>query len=171
MQVGLSEPFRVGQAHKVEIILRGSAPMQTDGEPWEQHPATITVDHHRYTLTNPIACLLFSIAITKRSFPPAFLFCFVLCKASLHKILKCVLNVKNKVKNVTFPVQLQASSGPQPGTRHLHHRRRAWWVDVRKGFFRRDAEEVRWHLLIFNCLTVVDVWNFLLVCLPKIMLN
>jgi len=47
MQVGLSEPFRVGQAHKVEIILRGSAPMQTDGEPWEQHPATITVDHHR----------------------------------------------------------------------------------------------------------------------------
>ena len=125
MQVGLSEPFRVGQAHKVEIILRGSAPMQTDGEPWEQHPATITVDHHRYTLTNPIVCLLFSIAITKRSFPPAFLFCFVLCKASLRKILKCVLNVKNKVKNVTFPVQLQASSGPQPGTRNLHHRRRA----------------------------------------------
>ena len=51
MQVGLSEPHRVGQALEVQIVLSDSVPMQIDGEPWEQHPATITVDHHRYTLT------------------------------------------------------------------------------------------------------------------------
>ena len=47
MQVGLSEPLRIGQASRVEIALKGSAPMQTDGEPWEQHPARIVIDHHR----------------------------------------------------------------------------------------------------------------------------
>jgi len=47
MQVGLSEPFRIGQAERVEIVLKGSAPMQTDGEPWEQHPAKIVISHHK----------------------------------------------------------------------------------------------------------------------------
>ena len=47
MQVGLSEPLRIGQASRVEIVLKGSAPMQTDGEPWEQHPAKIVIDHYR----------------------------------------------------------------------------------------------------------------------------
>ena len=47
MQVGLSEPHRLGQAEKVRIVLKGSAPMQTDGEPWEQHPADITITHHK----------------------------------------------------------------------------------------------------------------------------
>ena len=45
-QVGLSEPHRIGQAKKVQIKLRGSAPMQIDGEPWEQHPAEIKIDYH-----------------------------------------------------------------------------------------------------------------------------
>jgi len=46
MQVGLSEPHRVGQAKEVTIRLVESAPMQIDGEPWEQHPAEITLTHH-----------------------------------------------------------------------------------------------------------------------------
>ena len=46
MQVGLSEPHRVGQAREVKIKLTGSVPMQIDGEPWEQHPAEISLQHH-----------------------------------------------------------------------------------------------------------------------------
>lgn len=46
MQVGLSEPHRIGQAKSVKIRLAGSAPMQIDGEPWEQHPAEINICHH-----------------------------------------------------------------------------------------------------------------------------
>ena len=49
LQVGLSEPHRIGQAKKVQIKLRGSAPMQIDGEPWEQHPAEILITHHKST--------------------------------------------------------------------------------------------------------------------------
>ena len=46
MQVGLSEPHRVGQAREVKIKLTGSVPMQIDGEPWEQHPSDISLQHH-----------------------------------------------------------------------------------------------------------------------------
>jgi hypothetical protein len=46
-KVGLSEPHRIGQAKRVKIKLRGSAPMQIDGEPWEQHPAEISIDYHK----------------------------------------------------------------------------------------------------------------------------
>eukprot|EP00088_Acartia_fossae_P033864 TRINITY_DN34740_c0_g1_i2.p1 TRINITY_DN34740_c0_g1~~TRINITY_DN34740_c0_g1_i2.p1 ORF type:complete len:537 (+),score=42.44 TRINITY_DN34740_c0_g1_i2:89-1699(+) len=45
MQVGLSEPHRVGQAETVRIELSKSVPLQIDGEPWEQHPAVITINH------------------------------------------------------------------------------------------------------------------------------
>lgn len=47
MQVGLSEPHRMGQAKSVRLRLTGSAPMQVDGEPWEQHPAEIIINHHK----------------------------------------------------------------------------------------------------------------------------
>merc|ERR1712025_235274 len=47
MQVGLSEPHRVGQAREVRIVLSDSVPMQIDGEPWEQHPADICLSHHK----------------------------------------------------------------------------------------------------------------------------
>ena len=50
MQVGLSEPHRVGQAREVKIKLTGSVPMQIDGEPWEQHPAEISLQHHTQVL-------------------------------------------------------------------------------------------------------------------------
>jgi len=46
MQVGLSEPHRVGQAREIRIKLAESVPMQIDGEPWEQHPADISLRHH-----------------------------------------------------------------------------------------------------------------------------
>ncbi|KAL3876679.1 hypothetical protein ACJMK2_034483 [Sinanodonta woodiana] len=46
LQVGLSSPICLGQAKSVKIILfGGNAPMQVDGEPWEQHPAEITITH------------------------------------------------------------------------------------------------------------------------------
>lgn len=46
MQVGLSEPLRLGQARSVKIELSAKAPMQLDGEPWEQGPCSITITHH-----------------------------------------------------------------------------------------------------------------------------
>ncbi|XP_074035969.1 diacylglycerol kinase epsilon isoform X2 [Leptinotarsa decemlineata] len=39
LQIGLSCPIRLGQAKNVEIRLKQKAPMQVDGEPWEQHAA------------------------------------------------------------------------------------------------------------------------------------
>ncbi len=48
--MGLSEPYRVGQASEVRIELLDSAPMQIDGEPWEQHPADITITHHKQVI-------------------------------------------------------------------------------------------------------------------------
>ncbi|CAM1302894.1 DGKE (predicted) [Pycnogonum litorale] len=47
LQVGLSEPIRIGQAETVTIRLHENVPMQVDGEPWEQHPAEITITHHK----------------------------------------------------------------------------------------------------------------------------
>ncbi|XP_066258337.1 diacylglycerol kinase epsilon [Euwallacea similis] len=45
MQVGFSAPIRLGQARTVEIRLKEKAPVQIDGEPWEQHPATLKVTY------------------------------------------------------------------------------------------------------------------------------
>ncbi|XP_022185796.2 diacylglycerol kinase epsilon isoform X2 [Nilaparvata lugens] len=43
LQVGLSEPLRIGQAKCVKIKMKSKTAMQVDGEPWLQQPATITV--------------------------------------------------------------------------------------------------------------------------------
>ncbi|ESP03918.1 hypothetical protein LOTGIDRAFT_110026 [Lottia gigantea] len=46
LQVGLASPIRLGQAQFVKIrLFGGNAPMQVDGEPWEQHPAEIIITH------------------------------------------------------------------------------------------------------------------------------
>ncbi|XP_048870957.1 diacylglycerol kinase epsilon [Brienomyrus brachyistius] len=46
IQVKLANPVRLGQAHTVRLVLKGSRmPMQVDGEPWAQGPCTITITH------------------------------------------------------------------------------------------------------------------------------
>uniref|UniRef100_A0A8D8YHW6 Diacylglycerol kinase n=3 Tax=Cacopsylla melanoneura TaxID=428564 RepID=A0A8D8YHW6_9HEMI len=45
LQVGLSEPLKLGQASQVKIKLLNKTPMQIDGEPWLQPPAMITLSH------------------------------------------------------------------------------------------------------------------------------
>ncbi|XP_044732389.1 diacylglycerol kinase epsilon isoform X2 [Chrysoperla carnea] len=50
LQVGLSQPHRLGQAKVVEIKIKGTSPVQCDGEPWEQHPAHITITHNDQAL-------------------------------------------------------------------------------------------------------------------------
>jgi diacylglycerol kinase (ATP) len=45
MQVGLAEPFRIGQARHVCIKLFKRFPVQIDGEPWEQNPAVINISY------------------------------------------------------------------------------------------------------------------------------
>jgi diacylglycerol kinase (ATP) len=50
MNVGLAEPYRIGQAHNVSIKLKKRYPMQIDGEPWEQTPASININ--RYNQAN-----------------------------------------------------------------------------------------------------------------------
>ena len=57
MQVGLSEPHRVGQAKEVRIVLSDSVPMQIDGEPWEQHPADICLSHHKQVHKHTLASI------------------------------------------------------------------------------------------------------------------
>ncbi|KAL4240231.1 hypothetical protein ACF0H5_001025 [Mactra antiquata] len=48
LQVGMASPITLGQARNVKITLSGgNAPMQCDGEPWEQHPAEINIRYHR----------------------------------------------------------------------------------------------------------------------------
>ena len=43
LQVGLAEPYRIGQARCVQIKLSKRFPIQVDGEPWEQNPAIINI--------------------------------------------------------------------------------------------------------------------------------
>ncbi|XP_008474359.1 diacylglycerol kinase epsilon [Diaphorina citri] len=45
LQVGLSEPLKLGQVSQVKIKLLHKTPMQIDGEPWLQPPAMITLSH------------------------------------------------------------------------------------------------------------------------------
>ena len=44
LQVGLAEPYRIGQAKSVRIKLSKRFPIQVDGEPWEQQPAQIEIN-------------------------------------------------------------------------------------------------------------------------------
>lgn len=44
LQVGLSKPLRLGQTHRVKIILHRAFPVQADGEPWVQKPCEINIE-------------------------------------------------------------------------------------------------------------------------------
>lgn len=46
IQVSLGQPLRMGQAKEIKIVIHESVPVQVDGEPWQQGPATITVSHY-----------------------------------------------------------------------------------------------------------------------------
>ncbi|XP_047292916.1 diacylglycerol kinase epsilon isoform X6 [Homo sapiens] len=51
IQVKLANPFRIGQAHTVRLILKCSMmPMQVDGEPWAQGPCTVTITHKTHAM-------------------------------------------------------------------------------------------------------------------------
>ena len=43
LQVGLAEPYRIGQAKHVRMKLLKRFPVQIDGEPFDQSPATIDI--------------------------------------------------------------------------------------------------------------------------------
>lgn len=43
LQVGLSKPIRLGRARTVKIKLHDTAPVQADGEPWQQVPCEMTL--------------------------------------------------------------------------------------------------------------------------------
>ena len=44
MQVGMSEPLRLGRGKKFRMCLSGTQPVQADGEPWEPGPSEILID-------------------------------------------------------------------------------------------------------------------------------
>lgn len=46
MMIGLSEPYRFPQGKSIVIKVFDQLPMQVDGEPWLQHPATIRINWH-----------------------------------------------------------------------------------------------------------------------------
>lgn len=50
LQVGLSKPIRLGRAQTVKIKLHNTAPVQADGEPWQQVPCEMTL--HRVEQAN-----------------------------------------------------------------------------------------------------------------------
>uniref|UniRef100_A0A0P4WH02 Diacylglycerol kinase n=1 Tax=Scylla olivacea TaxID=85551 RepID=A0A0P4WH02_SCYOL len=47
LQVGLGEPIRLGQCSSLKLCLKREAPMQVDGEPWEQSAGTITLTYNK----------------------------------------------------------------------------------------------------------------------------
>ncbi|GFT20624.1 diacylglycerol kinase epsilon [Trichonephila clavipes] len=46
LQIGMSEPLRLGQARSIKLKLLERIPLQIDGEPWEQAPGEIVITHH-----------------------------------------------------------------------------------------------------------------------------
>lgn len=45
MQVGLSEPLRIGRGKNFRLRIFGKQPVQADGEPWEQGPSEIVIEN------------------------------------------------------------------------------------------------------------------------------
>ncbi|XP_050512188.1 diacylglycerol kinase epsilon isoform X1 [Diabrotica virgifera virgifera] len=50
LQVGISTPLKLGQAKVVDIHLKQKAPMQVDGEPWEQPPGVLKISISKFHL-------------------------------------------------------------------------------------------------------------------------
>lgn len=45
MQVGLADPFRIGQARRVKLTIKRRFPIQCDGEPFEEGPCVVDIQH------------------------------------------------------------------------------------------------------------------------------
>ncbi|CAL7933848.1 unnamed protein product [Xylocopa violacea] len=45
LQIGMSQPHRLGQASNIKVKLKESCAMQVDGEPWYQHPCEFNVTY------------------------------------------------------------------------------------------------------------------------------
>ena len=46
LQIGLSRPIKLAQCRSARITLLEAIPVQMDGEPWRQPPATLDVSLH-----------------------------------------------------------------------------------------------------------------------------
>lgn len=46
LQVGLSRAIRLAQCHSLTIVASQALPVQIDGEPWQQAPATLHISLH-----------------------------------------------------------------------------------------------------------------------------
>ena len=46
LQIGLSRPIKLAQCRSARITLLEAIPVQMDGEPWRQPPATLEVSLH-----------------------------------------------------------------------------------------------------------------------------
>ena len=50
LQIGLSQPIKLAQCRSARITLLEAIPVQMDGEPWHQPPATLEVSLHGQVL-------------------------------------------------------------------------------------------------------------------------
>ena len=46
LQIGLSQPIKLAQCRSARITLLEAIPVQMDGEPWHQPPATLEISLH-----------------------------------------------------------------------------------------------------------------------------
>ncbi|XP_003382870.1 PREDICTED: diacylglycerol kinase epsilon-like [Amphimedon queenslandica] len=46
IQMSVAEPLKIGQAKSVKVVLKESVPIQVDGEPWQQSPSVISINHN-----------------------------------------------------------------------------------------------------------------------------
>ncbi|KAL1230191.1 Diacylglycerol kinase epsilon [Trichinella pseudospiralis] len=99
MQVGLSEPYRIGQAKKVQIRIKDCLlPMQVDGEPWRQ---VVDCIQSFALLETQVEIKLLMLGGKKVSFSFSYLYTSVICRsANLYFKKKTAGSRMSKVNRV-----------------------------------------------------------------------